>query len=753
MGKNTEMTIHCQINEPTIDIYISLLRQLAETSDEVFWMATLDQNQIIYISPACSKVWDCTPDSLYTNAGVWLDNIHLADRERVVNAFENRVAGKFDEQYRLMRSNGSTSWVWSRTFPIRDRSGQVLGILGISEDITERTQTQDERLYQALHSRINELAALSTVSQIINSTLDLDEMLTLITDIATRLLNAAATSVLLRMEEQDDLFFAAASGEASDYIVGKSLALGSGIGGWVIQHGQPILTADVSQDPRFLQSFDQATGFNTQAMLCVPLQVKEQTIGAISVMNKKNGCFDLDDLQLLSWLAAPAAIAIENARLYKHAQQEIIERKRAEAALAAERALLTQRVEARTAALQSANEELAKAAQLKDEFLASMSHELRTPLSTILGKTEALQDLVRGPLNERQLESLRSVEESAEHLLSLINDILDLSKIGVGKLELDIRAVSVEAVCQSSLRMVREAAHKKKIKVSYSSTFDSKVMTLRADERRLKQILMNLLSNAVKFTPEEGEVGLDVVSDAENERIYFTVWDTGIGISTEDQAKLFQPFMQLDSRLSRQYVGTGLGLSLVYRMVELHDGGISVESDSAQGSRFIVWLPWPPEEYTPEQKADPLDNPTDDLPPQAREGGHRPARDAPLILIAEDNEDSIDTLLDYLPARGYRLDIVYNGQEAVTRAQQELPDLILMDIQMPGMNGLEAIRRLRDEPDLARIPIIALTALAMPGDRERCLRAGASDYISKPYSLKGLIDAIQTHLELAGTIR
>ncbi|HEX9926734.1 MAG TPA: PAS domain-containing protein, partial [Anaerolineae bacterium] len=253
------MTIHCQVNEPTIDIYISLLRQLAENSDEVFWMATPDQKRIIYISPACTKVWDCTPDSLYTNAHVWLDNIHLADRERVVSAFEDRVAGKFDEQYRLMRSNDSISWVWSRAFPIRDKSGQVLGIVGISEDITERTQTQDERLYQALHSRINGLAALSSVSQIISSTLDLDEMLTLITDIATRLLNAAATSVLLRMEEQDDLFFAAASGEASDYIVGKSLALGSGIGGWVIQHGQPILTADVSQDPRFLQSFDQAT--------------------------------------------------------------------------------------------------------------------------------------------------------------------------------------------------------------------------------------------------------------------------------------------------------------------------------------------------------------------------------------------------------------------------------------------------------------------------------------------------------------
>ena len=564
-------------------------------------------------------------------------------------------------------------------------------------------------------------------------------------------------------------------------------------------------------------------------------------------------------------------LVMENRRLLKVVQQELAERKRMESALEEERALLARRIGERTADLSIANAELARANRMKDEFLASMSHELRTPLTAILGVSEALQENVYGPMNENQLKSLRTVEESGRHLLALINDILDVSKIEADELKLEIEQVFVKSICQSSLQLIKQNAQKKRLRVS--SSIDSAVTTLQADQRRLKQILVNLLSNAVKFTPEGGEIGLEVVGDVEQEAVRFIVWDTGIGIPQKQMPRLFQPFVQLNSSLSRQYTGTGLGLALVHRLVDMHSGSVLVESEVGKGSRFTVSLPWSGSTETVKMveevelggtdalelspvnralivddsrsaaeqvarylaelgvdsvvhdrgegavdraldvqpdliilnillpdltgwdvltqlKAEPLthDIPViiissmDDrqrglelgaaeylvkpisrqqfqqrlsevLPVQATESAalveivdEGSGTEEPLILLAEDNENSINTVSDYLLAAGYRVIVARDGKEVVQRAREEGPDLILMDIQMSGMDGLEAIRRIRGNADLADVPIIALTALAMPGDCERCLEAGANDYISKPFSLKGLARTIRAHL-------
>jgi len=267
---------------------------------------------------------------------------------------------------------------------------------------------------------------------------------------------------------------------------------------------------------------------------------------------------------------------------------------------------------------------------------------------------------------------------------------------------------------------------------------------IQADERRLKQILVNLLSNAIKFTPEGGQVGLEVKGDAAQEVVRFIVWDTGIGISSEDMKRLFQPFVQLDSSLAREYVGTGLGLSLVSRMTELHSGGVSAESEVGQGSRFTVSLPWPQATDTAQKTEQPTpevisDDPSPVQPVQI-------SSQSPLILLAEDNEDNIKTILEFLEIQGYRITIARNGHEVIDRAKEEKPHVILMDIQMPGMDGLEATRHLRTDTDFSTVPIIALTALAMPGDRERCLEAGANDYLSKPVSPKQLVKTINNYL-------
>jgi PAS domain S-box-containing protein len=417
---------------------------------------------------------------------------------------------------------------------------------------------------------------------------------------------------------------------------------------------------------------------------------------------------------------------------------ELAQRTRAEQALERERQQLARRVRERTEDLSRANAELARAARLKDEFLASMSHELRTPLNAVLGLSEALEEQIYGPLDSRQREVLRSVQESGRHLLALINDILDLSKIEAGKAALEPRPVPVGEVCEASLLLVRQQAHKKKLAMTFAP--DGRIMVLNVDQRRLKQMLVNLLINAVKFTPEGGAVGLEVAGDAEAGEARFTVWDTGVGIAGEDMGRLFEPFVQLDSSLARQHAGTGLGLALVYRMAEMHGGSVAVESRVGKGSRFTISLPWDGcvTGHAPCQAA----GEAGPAPARALEGV--PGR--PLILLAEDNEGNIETFSDYLLSRGYRLSVARDGEEAVRRAAEERPDLIMMDIQMPGVDGLEATRRIRAGGAAPGVPIVALTALAMTGDRERCLEAGADEYLSKPVSLKQLARIIDARL-------
>jgi CheY-like chemotaxis protein/anti-sigma regulatory factor (Ser/Thr protein kinase) len=364
-----------------------------------------------------------------------------------------------------------------------------------------------------------------------------------------------------------------------------------------------------------------------------------------------------------------------------------------------------------------------------------MSHELRTPLNAVLGFSEALGEDIYGPLNDKQRDVLHLIEESGRHLLSLITDILDLSKIEAGKMLLQLDTVLIEALCASCLRFIRQQAAHKQLEVLFR--LHTSVRSFQADERRVKQVLVNLLSNAVKFTPEQGQIGLDVSSDAARDTICFTVWDSGVGIQPEHMARLFKPFEQLEDGLNKRHQGTGLGLSLVARLTELHGGSVTVESQVGQGSRFIVSLPRQQGERPPEEAGHEVETVT------AAEGQ---TAKPPLILLAEDNETTIHLLTDHLVRLGYRVTAARTGAEALQRAQEERPALIVMDMQMPGMDGLEATRRIREDAALAGLPIIALTALAMPGDDERFLAAGASEYLSKPVDLKKLVRAIEKHL-------
>ncbi len=404
--------------------------------------------------------------------------------------------------------------------------------------------------------------------------------------------------------------------------------------------------------------------------------------------------------------------------------------------------------------LQQTNQELARATRLKDEFLANMSHELRTPLNAILGITEGLQEQVFGTINNRQTQALQTIESSGTHLLQLINDILDVSKIASGQIELDSASTSVKYLCQSSLAFIKEQANKKRIQIHLK--LQTNLPDLFVDERRIRQVLINLLNNAVKFTSEGGSITLEAArhrrpdslidnqvngSDEElKEFLEIKVIDTGIGIASADIEKLFKPFIQIDSALNRQYEGTGLGLALVKQIVELHGGQVTLTSELGVGSCFSISLPCISNNISlPNQTM-----PSSELEVTTTlESPNSVESQSPLILIAEDNQANIMTISSYLVAKGYRIALAKNGEEAIASAMSAIPDLILMDIQMPIMDGLEATRQIRQIPSLANLPIIALTALAMEVDRQKCLDAGANDYLAKPVKLKLLINTIQ----------
>lgn len=452
-----------------------------------------------------------------------------------------------------------------------------------------------------------------------------------------------------------------------------------------------------------------------------PIIRNETIVGVIGVGNKPQDYTQHD---------------LESAERFTDYAWDIIERKQMEISLADERNQLAKRVDERTTDLIHANANLARALRVKDEFLANMSHELRTPLNAILGLSESLAEQIAGPLNDKQSKYINTISESGHHLLSLINDILDLAKIEAGQITLDITTIDIRSVCEASIRMVKQQAQKKNQELVLE--IDENIGLMWADERRLKQMMVNLLSNAVKFTPENEKFGLKIVGNEQENKVTITVWDNGIGISEDDLSKLFQPFMQLDSGLARESTGTGLGLALVAQMARLHGGSVTVESNIGSGSRFSIFLPW-----EPALAADTVEK----MRTTGKFRAVRPdMKNKQTILLVEDTQEVVMMIRDYLELAGYNVVTAEDGLDAIEQAKLTHPDLILMDVQMPRMNGLEATQKLRSEARFKYTPIIALTALAMPSDRERCLAAGMDDYVTKPINLRGLVKLIQNCL-------
>ena len=436
------------------------------------------------------------------------------------------------------------------------------------------------------------------------------------------------------------------------------------------------------------------------------LQTEELTFGFENRYLCKDGSY--------KWLLWNCVSVPEHKAIYAVAH-DVTESKRA-----------LQKIEQQNHELEARNQEVERATQLKSKFLASMSHELRTPLNAIVGFSGLLAEKTAGPLNEKQQRFINHIKQGADHLLQLINDILDLSKIESGLLEIRCENFRVASAMPEVLSIVRPLAMTKKIDIEQSLPD----LWIHADRIRFKQILYNLLSNALKFTPEGGKVRVDCAS--QNAFVYFAVSDTGVGIRLEDQQVIFQEFRQVGETTRGVKEGTGLGLAITKRLVEQQSGTINVESELGRGTTFSFTLP-----AGKGLSRSTEDNTGVDTPPGESTSGK------PLILVVDDELSARELLASYLEPMGYRTAMASAGAEALVKARELHPDAITLDIQMPGRSAFETIFELKNTPATADIPVIVVSVV----DQKRMgLALGAVEYLVKPVNKDIFLEAIHKHV-------
>jgi len=688
---------------------------LFEKSSLAISLSRLPDGIILDINEAFEGVFGYSRPEVIGKTSIELGiNPNAEGRTRLL-ALLNQDGSARNQELELHTKSGEAR-IFSVNIDLVNISGQKY-ILNTSRDVTEQKRAEEQ-----VQRQLKQLNALRLIDTAISTSFDLPIILEVVLQHVLSQLEVDASALLLLNPESHILEYAASRGFLSDALQHTKLKLGEGYASQAVLARKTIHISALMEMGGKLAKALQSAHEEFMDYYGTPLIVKGEVKGVLEIYHRSHLKADPEWLDFLEALAGQAAIAIDNSQLFENLQRS--------------NANLERRVAERTAELNRTNAELERANRAKDEFLANMSHELRTPLTSILGLSESLREQRRDPLTEHQQKSIEIIESSGQHLLELINDILDLSKIEAGKFDYYPQPISVDEICRSSLSFIRAQAAKKSIAVTYNN--EDTLSKIFADPRRLKQILVNLLTNAVKFTPENGQVILQVNSDLEQDLIQFSVIDNGIGIAPEDLERLFQPFVQVDSSLNRQYEGTGLGLALAQKLTDLHGGSIQVESEVGKGSRFTINLAGKQGEIARLEALEAQTTPPVTRPAPKTQAPSAAYEHQDIVLLAEDNMANILTIGEYLKSYGYQVVVAHDGLEAVNLAQEIDPDIILMDIQMPLLNGLEAIAQLRGNPQFADTPIIALTALAMHGDRERSLLAGASQYMSKPVSLRAL---------------
>jgi signal transduction histidine kinase/CheY-like chemotaxis protein len=407
-------------------------------------------------------------------------------------------------------------------------------------------------------------------------------------------------------------------------------------------------------------------------------------VGVLVVRRRHPGEFTPEVCDVLQTFASQSSLAILNARLFRELEQK--------------------------------SAELEVASRHKSEFLASMSHELRTPLNAVIGFSEVLLDRMFGDINARQEEYLRDILNSGRHLLQLLSEILDLSKVEAGRMELEVYPFPVGDAIEYSASMVRERAERKGLQLIVN--LDDGLGVIEADELRFKQVVLNLLSNAIKFTPEGGVV--TVAASRSDEEVTVTVTDTGVGVAADDRERIFEAFQQGRRGVSSQE-GTGLGLTLCRRIVGLMGGHMWLDSDVGVGSTFGFAVPATPFPAS--------------IPATAGTVGSQPT----WVLVIDDDHRSTELLAAHLEASDLGIELVHTGQIGLEMARQHQPAAILLDIRLPGMDGWEVLRQLKSDPATRQIPVVVVSIV---DERARSLSLGAVDHLVKPVGRDDLLTTL-----------
>jgi signal transduction histidine kinase/DNA-binding response OmpR family regulator len=560
---------------------------------------------------------------------------------------------------------------------------------------------QNVRLFHELKRSVEELQALGDVGQAVSSTLDIDTVLATIITHAVQLSKADAGGTIYEYNEATEAFAPRANCGVSDALVTifqeSNIRLGETSIGVAALQRAPSQIADVEQahDNRLR---DALLCEGVRAVLAVPLLREERVIGALVVRKKTTGEFPEPVVGLLETFASQSVLAIENARLFHE--------------------------------IQAKGKELEIASQHKSQFLANMSHELRTPMNAIIGVGEMLLEDARELKREDEIEPLERILRAAQHLLALINDILDLSKIEAGKMEVNLQAFALAPLVEDVAATVRPIAEKNGNGVETECAPD--LASVFADPMRVRQALLNLASNSAKFT-EKGKIRILASRTSQKGRdwIALRVSDSGIGMTPEQMSRLFQDFVQADASTTRKFGGTGLGLAISHRLCRMMGGDITVESTLGRGSTFTITLP----------AAGP-DGVADVRPPVVKGATRGAARDSQARVLVIDDDPTVRQLMErYLVRDGFAVITANSGVEGLARARDSHPCAITLDVMMPDIDGWTVLAALKGDPNLAGIPVVLVTIV---DEQQRGYSLGAVEYMVKPVDRERLATTLRS---------
>ena len=657
-----------------------------DRSDNAVFITDLE-GVIQYANPAFEKVYGFSPEEAIGKTPRIIKSGLMPD-EQYKQFWETLLSGgTVSEEITNKTKDGSLIPIAGTNSPILDESGKAIGFLAVHQDITERKLSEE-----ILKRRNDYLAASSEIGRLVTSTLDLNTIFTRTVNLISERFGFYYAAIYIVEETGFNAVLREATGEAGEKMKAQrySVVVGSNsIVGKVAESIEPRLVNDTDLEPLYVPN---PFLLDTRAEASIPLKVGDRIVGVIDIQSTQAYAFTKDDLSVLQSLADQVAVAIDNARSYELSQQLI--------------------------------KDLREVDQLKSQFLANMSHELRTPLNSIIGFSRVILKGIDGAVSDMQQQDLTAIYNSGQHLLGLINDILDLARIEAGKMELNFEEVHLAEMVTSVMSTAKGLVKEKPIQLI--QRIPTNIPAVRGDTMRVRQVLLNLISNASKFT-DEGSITVEALvqkGPSGKMEALINVIDTGPGISIEDQKKLFQAFSQVDGSATRKSGGSGLGLSICANLVQLHGGRIGIHSGAGTGATFWFTLP--------------LYNQPQQEIPEGRK----------VILAIDDDPQVIGLYERYLNPQGYYVVPLTDPAKAKEQVLKIKPHAITLDIMMPNKDGWSVLTDLKSDPVTRDYPVIICSIMEQA---DKGFSLGAADYLVKPILEEDLVCALD-RLNKNGTI-